>query len=135
MVTFEMKGLDVLDKAIKKLEDKVQKRVLNKAARAAARVVQKRAKSLAPVRGGGLRRAIRVMTMKTPKGSAKVAVTVKSGKGEKRKVFYAHFIEFGTESVQRKPFFRPAFDETQKEQLDAMGGVLAKEIIREHDKI
>jgi HK97 gp10 family phage protein len=161
-VSFKMSGLDVLDKAVKKLSDKVQKQVLNKAARAGARVVQKRAKSLAPVKSGALRRAIRVVTLKMPKGQAKAAVTIKSGKGEKREAFYAHFVEFGTRKhaigrgsvktqtrtgrpgqqrgaihpgTTAKPFMRPAFDETEREQLDAIGDTLAKEIIKAHDKI
>ena len=135
MVSFKMTGLDALDKALKKLESKVQRRVLNKAARAGARVVQKRAKALAPVRTGALRRAIRVVTMKAKKGQGKVAVTVKSGRGEKRDVFYAHMVEFGTIGARTRPFMRPAFDETQKEQLDAIGKTLAQEIIKAHDKV
>ncbi len=147
IVKFEMTGLDKLDKEVKKLTDKVQKKVLQKAARAAARVVQKRTKALAPVKTGALRRAIRVVTLKMPKGQAKVAVTVKSGKGEKRQAFYAQFIEFGTKKraigkqgaqhpgTTAKPFMRPAFDETEREQLDAMGATLAKEIIKANDRI
>lgn len=162
MVKFEMSGLSELDKHIKKLSDKIQRRVIAKGLRAGARVVQKRAKALAPKKTGTLRKAISVVTMKSKPGTGRVAVTIKSGKKAKYDAYYAHFVEFGTRQhaigrssvltqtrtgrpgkqtgavhpgSRRRPFMRPAFDETNKEQLDAIGETLAREIIKENEKI
>ena len=134
-VTVKLTGLDELDRAVKKLPQRLQRRVLNTALRASGRVIQKRAKSLAPVKSGVLRRSIVVRTGKARKGSATVFVTTTKGKGEKNDAWYAHLVEFGTKLVRARPFLRPAFDETQKEQLDAIGQTLAAGIIKETAKL
>lgn len=134
-VTVTLTGLKELDRAVKKLPKGMQRRVLNNALRAGGRVIQKKAKALVPVKTGTLKRSIVVRTGKAKQGAATVFVTTTSGKGEKNDAWYSHIVEFGGKRVRKQPFLRPAFDETHKEQLDAMGEALAQGIIKETAKL
>jgi HK97 gp10 family phage protein len=128
MVKFQIEGLEELDKAVRKLPQNVQKRVLKGALRAGGRVIVKSAKQKVRKKTGTLRKSIHLKTGKSRDG-AKVFVATKP------EAFYSHMVEFGTSKMQARPFLRPAFDETQEEVIKAIGAALAKGIIKETDKL
>jgi len=78
--TFDVAGMRELQDALKKLSEKGQRRALLGAAKTAWEPIVRTAKSLAPVRSGGLRDAIEVWAQ-TDKRSKKFghAVTVEAG--------------------------------------------------------
>lgn len=133
IVKFKMTGLDELDKAVKKLPDRIQKRVLSGALRAGGRIMQKDAKARVPVKTGKLKKSIKVMSGKSnpnaPIGVANAVVFVGV------QAAHGHLIEFGTKNVTAKPFLRPAFDSTQEAVLTAIGNKLAEGIIKETAKL
>ena len=59
-------------------------------------------------KAGALRETIRVVRLK---GDPKQNVRVYAG--NKKDVFYAHFVEYGTVKMQAKPFLRPALNEVK----------------------
>ena len=150
MIKFKMTGLAELDKAVKTLPEKIQKRVLVGALRAGGRVIAKQAKARVPIKFGRLKKNIAVIAGKFERGTAIVYVHTKP------KAWYSHMIEFGTKphAVAKKsntssgkqtgkmhpggkahPYMRPAFDTTHKEVLDAIGQKLADGIIKEVAKL
>jgi len=86
--------------ALGKLETKLARKVASKALRAGAKVVLPVAQSLAPVKTGALRKAIKVRSGKNKKDfrSIVVAVGEKWFQGDE---FYAAFIEFGWKTGSR----------------------------------
>jgi HK97 gp10 family phage protein len=133
--SYKLEGLEQLNANMKKLPDKIQKRSLNKAGRAGARVIQKKARQIVQVLKGTLKRSIVVRTGKSEAGTAVVFVTTDSGKNTKNDGWYAHMVEFGTKFAKAFPFMSKAFEDTHKEQLDAVGDSLAKSIIEETAKL
>lgn len=131
MVKFEMKGLDELDRAVKKLPEKIQKRVLIGALRAGGRIIQKDAKARAPVKSGNLKRNISVIAGKSKKRAPIGQVQAEVFVATTPKAWYAHIVEFKA----GKQFMRPAFDTTQREVLDAIGDKLAEGILKETAKL
>ncbi len=124
----KIEGLDELDKAIRKLPQNIQKRVLKGALRAGGRVIVKDAKQRVPVDSGTLKKSIVVVTGRSKEG-ALMFVTTKSS------AFYSHLIEFGTSKMRPQPFLRPAFDNTQEEVIQAIGDKLADGIVKETAKL
>ena len=135
IVKFEMKGLDELDRAVKKLPEKIQKRVLIGALRAGGRVIQKEAKARAPVKSGNLKRNISVVAGKSKKSAPIGQVQAEVFVATTPKAWYSHLIEFGTKHISAKPFLRPAFDTTHQEVLNAIGDKLAEGILKETAKL
>lgn len=128
----KIEGMEELDKALRRLPDRVQKRVLKTALRAGARVIVKDAKNRVPVDSGTLKKSIKVVSGKSKKGpQATARVFVTTG----REAWYSHLIEFGTVKKAARPFLRPAFDSTQTEQIQAIGKKLAAGIEKEADKV
>jgi len=150
-MTIHTDGFNELDRALKKLPDKMQKRVLRTSIAAGARVVVKAAKRNVEVDHGDLKKSIRVRTFKPTENGAEAIATV-SGKASWR----AHFIEFGTRrhavgkgsdldrgkqyglivsGTRPKRFMSPAFNSTQDEQLKAIGKALMRGIEREVNRL
>ena len=88
--------LQNLEKIIKKYDKLSQVDVMPEITKA-ARVVQKTAKSLAPVDTGTLKGSIRVKSYKDQKSAIVYTLTE-----------YAIFQEFGTSKMKPQPFMRPA---------------------------
>jgi len=63
-VTTTLKGYKKLDKKLEKLASKDRKKAMRKGARASAKIVQKKAKQLAPKASGELRKSIKVRSLK-----------------------------------------------------------------------
>lgn len=146
-------GLAELDKLLKELPAKIEGNIMRGAVRAGAKVLEEKAKQLAPVDDGDLRESIRVST-RSRRG--RVSATITAGN---KKVFYAHMVEFGTarhlikpkkrkslffaglarEVVDHpgssaKPFMRPALDNNQREAVDAAASYIRQRIEKEAAK-
>ncbi len=141
--TIQVTGLRELGERMRKLSDKVAKRVSVAATGAAARVIKKRAIANVvrnpSIETGSLRDSL--ITKKVPKGQSAVTsehiVTVRgrgkpaNKKGQKiNRAPHAHLVEFGTVNMPAEPFLRPAFDNGKKEALDAMVDRLTAGITR-----
>lgn len=141
-------GFDELDRILKTLPDKMQRRVLRTSVAAGARVVSKAARNMVPRQSGHLRKSIRIRTFKPGIHGAEAVAYAGA--------WYAHFIEFGTkrhavgkgsdldrgkqyglvvEGVRQKRFMSPAFNSTTGEQLKAIGAAIMKGIEREINKV
>lgn len=99
-VKIEIKGAKELAARLDKLDKKVRNKVVSRALRAGAKVVQSRAKQLAPRQTGALAKAIKVRTSKFFMGRKKkrgeVAIDVTVGKANfQGDTFYGGFQEFG----------------------------------------
>lgn len=112
-------------------------KALRASVRAGAAVVVKRAKQLIPegadmhrthkgrlVAPGFAKRSIRAVTkLSRDKQKASAAIGVRS------EAFYAtQFVELGTSRQPAAPWLRPAQEQTQQEQLQAVAGSLRKSI-------
>ena len=150
----EITGLAELKKQLEKLPANIEKNITRGALRAGAKVFQDRAKELCPVgKTGNLKNSIKI---KTSAKNGKISAQVVAGD---KKAYYVHMVEGGTiahmiapkkskslfvagllrqlvdhPGAKRQPFMRPAFDEKQRESLDATAAYLKKRIPRELKK-
>lgn len=116
-----------LEKTLKDLGGKIASRLGDNAVRAGVRVVQKAAKSNAPVETGRLRNSLKVKAPRNKSSGVAVAEVVTG-------VFYAHMLEYGTVKMSPKPFMRPALDESAQAAIDKMADNLRTGIDRELKK-
>lgn len=91
MAAIETKGLRDLEKKLRELPAKIEKKLMRGALRAGAVVYREAARANAPVAGGDLRRSIKVGSTNVKRGQATAKVTA----GDK-KAYYAHIVEFGS---------------------------------------
>jgi len=85
-------GLRELYENLQALPVKVERNILRGAIRASAQVVRERARELAPIKTGALKKSIRVSTR--AKGGQAMA-TIRAGN---KVAYYAHMLEYGTAS-------------------------------------
>ncbi len=91
-----------------------QRRVINKAARPAAKPILESARANAPVETGALRRSIKIRTFKTRPGMSVAPGTREElGIPAEAKHYYPAAVEYGHSGAPGKFFMRRAF-ETQK---------------------
>ncbi len=127
-VEYKILGGEALDKALSQLPRTVERRIVQKGLKAAAKVIVKDAKTRVAVDEGLLKKEIR--TKAGPKSRGSVVILIFTS----IKAWYAHMIEFGTSKMSAKPFLRPAMDENHSEILKAMGDKIGEEIIKEASK-
>ena len=140
MIEIQVEGLDKLRRALLELPKELHKGPLRASVSAGAKVVQKQAALLAPIDEGTLKKAI--YRSRSREGSSSVQemaiVGVRYGKRFRRRgldAWYWRFIEFGTRKMRARPFMRPAFEQTKREQIEAIRDRLAKAIERAADKL
>ena len=134
----EVKGLDDLKAALQQMPDRIRKRAVGKALRAAARIVRDEARAQAPVlrepamnrRPGVLRRAIAIRRSKIAarqrlvgvfvnvrplqsvlagtKSATRKAALGQPGASNPNDPFYWRFVEFGTRKMRAQPFLAAA---------------------------
>lgn len=92
--TVKLEGARELQAKLQELDKKVAKKVTRQALREGAKIVAAEAKTLAPVRSGNTRKAIKVRAGRSKKDYISVLVSVGS-KWFTGKEFYAAFVEFG----------------------------------------
>lgn len=95
---------------------------LSEAAEQAADVMLESAKSKAPFRTGDLRDSIEKAAHEIRSDYA--AWKVYAG------VFYASYLEYGTRKMRKRPFMRPAFDESRAEMAR-----IAEKVVKRKDGI
>lgn len=147
-----IKGGEELAKALQQLPVKIEKNILRSALRAGANVIKNEAKSNVPVDDGDLKRSLKV-SVDAKRG--RVTAKVKAGN---KKVFYTHFVEFGTAAhiikpkgritakkgalsfngvfvnsvnhpgARAKPFMRPALDAKANEAIVATGNKIKQRL-------
>lgn len=131
---FKLEGFDELDKALAKLDNRVQKRISLKALRAGAKIIAKQAKDNVPVNTGNLRKSIGTFAAKRKAFFKEVLIGTRSGKKRKNDGFYGRFVELGTSKKRPQPFLRPAVKDKSGEAIKKLGEVLADEIVKEYRK-
>ncbi len=136
---FEIKGLDALNKELKKLPEDFRTKALNGAVGTAARLLRDEAIKNVPVDTGNLKTAIRAQKKKShskyiglykvnvnPKG--KITVLTR-GKGRRStSTYYARMVEDGTMKMRPRPFMRPAFIGRRKDAIQTFQKILDKKI-------
>lgn len=95
---------------------------LPEAAEEAAKVMVAAAKAKAPVETGKLRDGIQQKAGERTANSATEVVF--------NKVFYSGFVEYGTKKMRKRPFMRPAFDESKQRMAE-----IATRIVKQKDGI
>ena len=127
-------GIPAIDRKLKKLEQKVQRKVARQSLRAGAKVVQAEAKRLASVDTGLLKSKIKVRSAKQKRRgevAIRVGVDEKDFTGE---AWYAAAIEYGTSKMDAKPFMGPAHDATKNDARWIVEKTLAEGVEREAAK-
>lgn len=152
-VDLKIDGLADLQRMLDELPAKVEANIMRGAIRVGAKVIEDRAKELAPVKSGALRDSIKVST-RSKRGE--VSATIRAGGG---KAFYAKWVEFGTAQhfikpknrkslffagmakevvdhpgARQKPFMRPALDGGHTGAIDAMAEYIKKRLAKEAAK-
>lgn len=120
-------------KKLRKLPERVQKKVLVGAVRAGAKPIIDEARRIVPKRTGNLAKSIGVNKRRS-KGTI-VHFSVSPRKGGKYDGYYGHFVEFGTKKMAPRPFMRPAFENKGEESIDAVRAYMKKRIEKEIEKL
>lgn len=106
-------GVKEIDRRLKALVPKLQKKVIRQAMRKGMKLVTAAAKANAPVRTGKLRKAIKTRAGKSKKRGV-IKVVTRVGEGDfQGETFYAAMVEFGTKNMPPHPFMAPAYDQTK----------------------
>ena len=125
-------GMDEILKKLKKLPEKIQKRVLTGAVRAGAKPMIKEAKRLAPVKTGTLKKSIGVVKRRSKdKNIIKFSIAPRNKKGG----WYGFFVEFGTTKMHAHPFMRPAYEKEGENTIDTVREYMAKRVPKEISKL
>lgn len=133
-IRLEMLGDKELDRAMRDLPLKVQRKYARKAAREAMRPVLQAAKAKAPVRTGRLRKGIRLRALKARRRGAVIGAVVitdtrqKMGIPPEDKGYYPAHVELGTSKMAAHPYLRPALHENRTKVVRKMGSVLWDQI-------
>lgn len=98
-------GVKQIDKKLKTLEPKLQKKVLRKAMRTGMKDIQQEIKARIPKDTGETAKSIKVRSGKARRGDIKIEVRSQDDN------FVAKFLEYGTSNMAARPTFRPVFDE------------------------
>lgn len=143
--SINLKGFDQLEKGLAALPDAVARKIARQSVRRAATLIQREARSRAPVRAGGgakkmgkgakgrlpgyLRASIVVRLKRVPGAAVTYAI------GWTKRAFYGAFVEFGTRHQAARPFLRPAADTRFADAVEVMGRDLGPKIVREARKL
>lgn len=135
----ELDGFDALDKALKKLPDRIENKVLQKSVNKALRVALKDVKAAAPrdtgdkspssEKYGPLWKNLKVKKYRKTKKNQKGA------RMETGNAFWAIFYELGTARQPARPFFGPAFRKAADKVLKTLRVELGKNIEKEAKKL
>ena len=107
---FEVTGIAAVDRKLSKFPDKLQKKMITKSLRKAAKLIQSSAVGRVAADSGNLKRSIKVKSKKRSRKNAhivgiRVLTNWKTYKGDFNP---AAFVEFGTQYQAAAPFMRPA---------------------------
>jgi HK97 gp10 family phage protein len=111
-------GVPAIDRRLKTLEPKVQRKYVRKSIRSGLKVVAAGVKAEAPAVTGATRRAVKVRAVKQRRRGAiemevRIAAdetTVKVSAGTGKRAFIPAIVEFGRKGVEPDPFARRAYE-------------------------
>lgn len=134
---FGMEGMSELNKALKKLPDKLADRAVKNAMAAGARVVRNEARRLVPVGPGPTHLKDMIVVSRTvQRGGRRRTLkgqVVLGIRDEGR--FYAHLVEYGASHMAAHPFMRPALDNTHEAAIRVIGPKLGSEVEKQARKL
>lgn len=143
MANVRIEGLRELDRALAKLDDRIQRNVLNRSVSAGARVIRDEARILAPVEEGRLKRNIITKKRRGRKGQSNWMVGVRGinestgnsdtsmKSDDPKNAFYGRFVEFGTSKMSPRPFMTPAYESKRRDAVEVIKQTLREGINRE----
>lgn len=109
-------GVKAIDRKLKSLEPRVQKKVVRKSMRAGLKLLAAEVKTQIPVLSGLARSAVKVRAVKKRKrGSIELEVTIDSKtpgliKPGSKPAFYPALIEYGDRDTPPDPFMRRSYE-------------------------
>jgi len=113
-----------LERTLDSLDAKVQKKLIRKSIRAAAKVLAGEIKAKSPVGEGLLKRSVKVRSGKRKKGNISMVVMVEGGREEG----FAGFVEFGRRNQPANPFVRRSIAARREDVVDEIVNGLAEAI-------
>lgn len=149
----KIEGLDGVRKALRALPKEVRKRELYRSLRPGARIIQARAKALAPRGEGFFRRyhekdwahyagtlANSIVIRREKKRYLLDAARLRIGVASSRRninvgAFYWRFVEFGTSKMEASPFLVPAFESMRYAADKAIKRALLKGVARQAARV
>lgn len=133
--TVYVSGLNDLLDRLDSLKNPTETRAaLRSGIRAGATVILKRAKALAPVDTGRLRKSLKVKAIKRSRRfPGRVGYVIGTSSSDRLFVgdqFYAGMIEYGTSKMAPNSFLRPAFDFSKEAAIKAVRERVSREVIK-----
>lgn len=132
-MSMEFEGGAELDRALRELPLRIQRKAITESLRAGAAIVRDDARSRVPRDSGLTARDIKVRVV--PRSGKTPTVAIGTSKDKKGRDYIATFIEKGTAHQQARPFLRPALDENVNAVLRKIGERLGISIEREAAKL
>ncbi len=130
-ISIKLLGDVELQRRLYALPEKLQKKAVRPALKAAAKVVLATAKANCPILTGAMKRSLKVRALKSSRRiGANFGSLIMTGKREELGInpfapgYYPMSVEFGHGNVPAHPFLRPALD-TNRENVK---GILRREI-------
>lgn len=123
-------GGPALERALRDLGAETAGRLGLNAVRAGARVIAARARALAPVQTGELKKSIRIFDDRELNKQKRNQRAAHAG----TRLFYASLVEFGTVHTSPKGFMRAASDEGAQDAVNKLKENLGAGITRETQK-
>lgn len=142
----ELKGDKALERTLRTLGERVQRKIVRSSVNAAATPVLKAARSNVTTESGLLKQSLakKVNTSKDKQSITAIIGPRRDVKGEydgktRKPSRYAHLVEKGFineagEYVPPKPFLRPAAESTEQHALGVMSAKLAAGVVKEAAK-
>jgi HK97 gp10 family phage protein len=129
---FTLQGGAALERALKQLPKKLEKRVVENALTAGGRVVAKKVAENAPEDTGALADSV-VVRRKAPKRRREPGLVFLGFQPPVSR--RAHLTEYGTRYQKAQPFIRPAIDSEARAFFQKVGARIAKGLEREAAKL
>lgn len=110
-------GVKQIDRRLKNLEPKIQRKVIRQSMRKGMKPVLALAREIAPELTGLMKSNIKLRAGKRKRGRISIEVRVDSAEGLTKttssgeKVFYPAVVEWGDKDTPPHPFMRPAYDQ------------------------
>lgn len=133
-VSVEIKGIEQVQKMLKLLPERVQRKAMKQGVAAGARKVLSEARKLVPVKTGRLKKSLRTRYIKKASRGpfGRIVYKVEAARPEGS---HAHLVEFGTSRAAAKPFLRPAFEIAKEPAANAIMDKIAKVMLKEARKL